>query len=79
VRRGIKYAVKKVRGEVYGEAKREHYYFICYYLSGVKSPYEGLLPLLHLDIPSGDEEHIIQRMAYLPPVVPKPIADLNES
>jgi len=49
----------------------------------VISPYKGLLlPPLHLDAPSNcreDEGNVMQRMVYLPPVVPMPMADLNES
>ena len=71
-----------VRGEIYGEARRERDYGVVLLVGDVNGPYKGLLPALHLDAPSNyrdDKGSVMQRVAYLPPVVPMPMADLNES
>jgi len=72
----------RVGDEIYGEAKRERDYCVLLLVKNVNSPYKGLLPTLHLDAPSNcrdDKGNVMQWVVYLPPVVPKPMADLNES
>jgi hypothetical protein len=69
-------------GKIYGEAKPKSDYCELLLIKDASSPYKGLLPPLHLDAPSNcreDEGSLMQRAVYLPPVVPMPKADLNES
>ena len=53
-----------------------------YWSKDVNGPYNGLPPILHLVARCNrrdDEGNAMQRMVYLLPVVPMPMADLNES